>query len=42
MRKIQRIDYIGIRINDIDISIVSYESLGFEKTLDAGFKSDHP
>jgi len=42
MLNIQKIDHVGIRINDINVSIAFYESLGFEKTLDAGFKDGHP
>ncbi|MDQ6957942.1 MAG: hypothetical protein Q9M24_02385 [Mariprofundaceae bacterium] len=42
MLNIQKIDHVGIRINDIRVSIAFYESPGFEKTLDAGFKDGHP
>jgi len=42
MLNIQKIDHVGIRINDVKVSIAFYESLGFQKTLDAGFKDGHP
>jgi len=38
MLNIRKIDHVGIRINDIETSMAFYQSLGFEKTLDAGFK----
>jgi len=42
MLNIRKIDHVGIRINDIRVSIAFYESLGFEKIIDAGFKDGHP
>ena len=42
MLTIQKIEHIGIRINDIDVSVAFYENLGFAKILDTGYEKGHP
>ena len=42
MLDIQKIDHIGIRVRDKDVSIGFYQSIGFALITDIGFEKGHP
>ena len=42
MLEIVKLDHIGIRIRDRQVSIPFYQSLGFELLSDIGFEQGHP
>ena len=39
---IEKVDHIGIRVNDKSVSIAFYERLGFRTVSDMGFEKGHP
>ena len=42
MLSIEKVDHVGIRVNDPAVSIAFYERLGFETLSDTGFYQGHP
>ena len=42
MLDIDKIDHVGLRISDRDLSLAFYRHLGFELEDDAGFADGHP
>ena len=42
MLGIEKVDHVGIRVSDKDLSIEFYEGLGFKTLMDAGFEQGHP
>jgi lactoylglutathione lyase len=42
MLKIEKVDHVGIRVSNKDVSIGFYEKLGFELLTDVGFEKGHP
>lgn len=42
MLEILKVDHVGIRVSDKNVSISFYESLGFKLVSDAGFEKGHP
>ena len=42
MLDIVKVDHVGIRVSDKDLSIAFYERLGYKLMADAGFEQGHP
>ncbi len=42
MLPIEKVDHVGIRVSQKQVSIDFYEGLGFETLTDAGFEQGHP
>lgn len=42
MLAIEKVDHVGIRVRDKDVSIGFYQRLGFELITDVGFDQGHP
>ena len=42
MLGIEKVDHVGIRVNDPSVSIAFYERLGFKTLSDTGFYEGHP
>ncbi|TQV88480.1 VOC family protein [Aliikangiella coralliicola] len=42
MLNLKKIDHVGIRVKDKNVSIKFYESLGYEFKFDGGFEHGHP
>ena len=42
MLDIEKVDHIGIRVSDKQVSIDFYENLGFKTLADIGFENGHP
>ena len=42
MLNIESVNHVGIRIGDRGRSVLFYQLLGFEQTIDAGFEDGHP
>ncbi len=42
MLEIEKVDHVGIRVSDKEVSIAFYESLGFKLLTDVGFEQGHP
>ncbi len=42
MLDIEKVDHVGIRVSDKDVSIAFYEKLGFNLITDIGFEKGHP
>jgi|TARA_R100000455_G_C6240210_1_gene99332 catechol 2,3-dioxygenase-like lactoylglutathione lyase family enzyme len=42
MLEIEKLDHVGIRVSDKDVSLAFYKSLGFEMIEDNGFDTGHP
>ncbi len=42
MLNIESVNHVGIRIGERGRSVLFYQLLGFEQTIDAGFEDGHP
>ena len=42
MLEIEKVDHVGIRVSDKQVSIDFYRQLGFELITDVGFDKGHP
>ena len=42
MLDIEKLDHVGIRVSNKDVSIAFYELLGFQLITDVGFEQGHP
>jgi lactoylglutathione lyase len=42
MLPIEKVDHVGIRVSQKQVSIDFYEGLGFETLVDTGFEQGHP
>ena len=42
MLDIEKVDHVGIRVSDKQVSIDFYETLGFKTLADIGFEKGHP
>lgn len=42
MLDIEKVDHVGIRVSNKDVSVAFYQSLGFELITDVGFDNGHP
>ena len=42
MLPIEKVDHVGIRLSQKQVSIDFYEGLGFESLVDTGFEQSHP